>query len=125
MTPPAGNNLYEAARFVIVGGLATLTDLGVSVVLALTTGLSENAVTTLAFLTAFWVSYFGHRYFTFRKKGGALPFFCLAAGTLALRNLLVWLLVLAGVRGLAALIAAMAAVTAVTYLVAKFKIFRG
>lgn len=117
--------MWELIRFVIVGGAATVVDLAITIVLELFTDLSENVITTVAFLCAFWVSYFGHRYITFKKAGNMGAFFALAVSTLLLRNLIVFLLVHYVVSGLPALIVAMATVTIITYFIAKFKIFKG
>ncbi|MBP5243967.1 MAG: GtrA family protein [Succinivibrio sp.] len=118
-------SFYELVRFVIVGGAATLVDLAVTTALVFATSLHENIITSVAFITAFWVSYFGHKNFTFKKDGSAVAFFILAVSTLVIRNIIVWGLVLCNIRGLPALITAMVAVTAITYFVAKFKIFKG
>lgn len=118
-------SFYELVRFVIVGGAATLVDLAVTTALVFATSLHENIITSVAFITAFWVSYFGHKNFTFKKDGSAVSFFILAVSTLVIRNIIVWGLVLCNIRGLPALITAMVAVTAITYFVAKFKIFKG
>ena len=119
--------IFEVMRFVIVGGLATLVDLAVTVTLVygFDLGQSENLVTTVAFATAFLVSYFGHRFFTFQKNGKASAFLVLALSTLALRNIIVWFLTAYVMRGIVPLIIAMALVTVITYLVSKFGIFKG
>ena len=75
-------NFFELIRFVIVGGMSTVVDLVVTTVLVFTTALNANFITTIAFLTAFLVSFFGHRYFTFKRKGSILSFFALAVSTL-------------------------------------------
>lgn len=118
--------VFEIARFVIVGGMATAVDLFVTVLLVyvMDMGQSENIVTTVAFCTALLVSYFGHRFFTFHKKGSIVKFLGLALSTLALRNCIVLLLTAYVVRGIVALIAAMAIVTVITYVVSKFGIFK-
>ena len=118
-------SLWELMRFVIVGGAATAVDLSITIVMELFTNFSENVITTTAFLCAFWVSYFGHRYITFKKAGNMGAFFALAISTLLLRNVIVYLLVKYVVSGLPALIVAMAVVTIITYIIAKFKIFKG
>ena len=117
-------NYFELIRFVIVGGLATVVDLVMTTVLVFTTSFHENLITSIAFITAFWVSFFGNIYFTFKAKGSPVAFFALALSTLAIRNLIVYLLVIANIRGFTALIIAMAVVTVITYVVAKFKIFK-
>lgn len=116
--------IYEIVRFIIVGGLATVVDLTVTTVLVFITNLHENLITSVAFIIAFWVSYFGHRYFTFKANGSVVAFFLLAIATLILRNIIVYLLLLADIRGFAALITAMIIVTVITYAVAKIKIFK-
>ena len=118
-------NLYELVRFFIVGGLATVVDLLVTTVLFFATDFNENAITSLALIIAFWVSFFGHRYFTFKKKGSPVKFFVLAISTLLLRNLIVFLLVTVGIHGYAALLTAIVVVTAITYFFSKYKVFIG
>ena len=118
-------SLFEIFRFLVVGGAATVTDLAVTILLSYFTDFNENIITSSAFIIAFWVSYFGHRYFTFKKKGSVLAFFSLAVTTLILRNIIVFLLVRFVIDGLAALIIAMALVTVITFVIAKFKVFKG
>jgi putative flippase GtrA len=84
----------------------------------------ENIITSIAFITAFWVSFFGHRYFTFKKKGSPVSFFILSISTFLLRNVFVLALVSIDIRGYYALISSMVLVTAITYFVAKFKVFK-
>ena len=111
-------NFFELIRFVIVGGMST--------VLVFTTALNANFITTIAFLTAFLVSFFGHRYFTFKRKGSILSFFALAVSTLILRNIFVWFMLhILNLSNYPALIIAMVLVTGITYFVAKFKVFKG
>ena len=120
--------VFELLRFAIVGGLATIVDLAVTftMVYGLDMGQHENIVTSLAFAIAFFVSYFGHRFFTFHKNGSALKFLALALSTLVLRNVIVWGLTEFHImRGIAPLILAMALVTIITYIVSKFGIFKG
>ena len=81
-------SFYELVRFVIVGGAATLVDLAVTTALVFATSLHENIITSVAFITAFWVSYFGHKNFTFKKDGSAVSFFL--RDREALRPLLRW-----------------------------------
>lgn len=118
--------IFEILRFVIVGGLATLVDLSVTFALVYIAnmGTRENIVTTLAFCIAFFVSYFGHRFFTFHKNGSVIKFLALALSTLVLRNIIVWLLTTYVMRGIVPLILAMALVTVITYIVSKFGIFK-
>lgn len=119
-------NFFELIRFVIVGGMSTVVDLVVTTVLVFTTALNANFITTIAFLTAFLVSFFGHRYFTFKRKGSILSFFALAVSTLILRNIFVWFMLhILNLSNYPALIIAMVLVTGITYFVVKFKVFKG
>ena len=119
-------NFFELIRIVIVGGMSTVVDLVVTTVLVFTTALNANFITTIAFLTAFLVSFFGHRYFTFKRKGSMLSFFALAVSTLILRNIFVWFMLhILNLSNYPALIIAMVLVSAITYFVAKFKVFKG
>ncbi|SPT68425.1 GtrA-like protein [Anaerobiospirillum thomasii] len=118
------SHIFEIVRFILVGSAATLTDLIISAALIYMTPLSENAITTIAFAIAFFVSYFGHKNYTFKKDGKMLSFLALALGMLLLRNIIVYYLVLYVIAGLPALVIAMIFVTGITYLVSKFFVFK-
>ncbi|MGN1280379.1 MAG: GtrA family protein [Succinivibrio sp.] len=114
----------EFVRFVIVGGLATLTDFFLTTLMFFATSLSPNAITTLAFVLAFFVSFFGHRFFTFKKRGNPLSFFVLALCNLGIRNFFVWLFIyILNMHAYISLLLACALVTGITYFVSKFVIF--
>ncbi len=116
--------IFELMRFVLIGGLATLTDLAVTLAIFFTMpGLHENVVTSCAFAVAFFVSYFGHRYVTFRRGGSMLRFFMLSGSMLLLRNALVFIMVTYWMHGLIPIITAMALVTIITYLCSKLLVF--
>lgn len=120
-----GHGIFELLRFVFIGSLATLTDLCVTLLLFfLVPGIHENVVTTATFCTAFFVSYYGHRYVTFRQSGSMLRFFLLSGSMLLLRNILVFIFVTYWMRGLIPIITAMALVTVITYLISKYKVFK-
>lgn len=116
---------WQFARFVLVGGAATLTDLVVSVILLYGLNLHENVVTTATFGIAFFVSYFGHRNFTFKKQGSALKFLLLSSLMLIIRNLLVAFMLYLGLSGLPPLLIAMAAVMLLTFVASKYLVFKG
>ena len=121
-----GQGIFEILRFVAVGGLATLTDLTVTLLIFfIVPGVHENIVTTCAFAVAFFVSYFGHRYFTFKQQGSIWRFLALSGSMLVLRNLLVFIMVTYWMRGLPPIIIAMALVTIITYLISKYGVFAG
>ena len=90
---------WRLFRFGLVGGGATLVDLGTSVALfRVWPAISEHLVTTTAFFVAFWFSFFGHRYITFQKHGAIGKFLLVALFSLAVRNLLLSGLLFAGCR---------------------------
>jgi len=73
---------FRPARFALVGCVATLVHALILGVLVETAGLSPTAANLIAFLTAFGVSYFGHRRITFQSETPhrkAAPGFFLAA----------------------------------------------
>lgn len=114
----------QFARFVLVGGMATLTDLAISLILIYGFSLHENVVTTAAFCIAFFVSYFGHRNFTFKAKGSAVKFFTLSVAMLIVRNGLVAVMVMCGLRGILPILIAMAAVMVLTFVCSKYLVFK-
>lgn len=82
-------------RFALVGIAATLTHAVVLWALVSLAGIRPSGATLLAFAIAFGVSYLGHYNFTFRSKephAAALPAFGFAAGTGALLNLMIFVL---------------------------------
>ena len=81
-------------RFGGVGVVATLVHLSVAwSVLALYPQLSPLVANLIAFMTAFPVSYAGHKHLTFGAKGGAGRFFMLAVGGFCLNNGVLLLLI--------------------------------
>ncbi len=120
------SSFFELVRFVIVGSLATITDLSITFLLVfLFEGINSNLVTTIAFCIAFFVSFFGHKSYTFKKDGKMLSFFLLAISMLILRNIIVYLLELYIIKGLIAIIIAMFIVTFITFFISKFFVFKG
>lgn len=121
----SAGGVFEIMRFLLVGGLATLVDLCVTVVLLFTTSLHENIITTLAFAVAFLVSFFGHAKVTFNRSGSIVKFFALSISMLMLRNLIVFLLVTYVMRGLLPILISMACVMVITFIVSKKFVFNG
>lgn len=120
-----GKGIFELIRFIFIGGLATITDLVVTICLFfMFPSLHENIVTTIAFLIAFFVSYFGHSKVTFQKEGSIVKFFALSFSMLLLRNVILFLLVTFVMRGLIPIIISMILVTAITFVVSKFFVFK-
>lgn len=116
---------FQAARFIIVGIAATLTDLGVSTLLLKIFGWHETVCAAIGFAVAFWVSFFGHRFFTFRTFGNPFKFFLLAVSMLLLREIMIYSLTAIGIRGFMALFIPLCAVTLITFVVSNYKIFKG
>lgn len=58
------NAISQLIRFGIIGVLAALSHYGIAVSLT-NKGVNAAGSNLIAFIIAFWVSYFGHRYFSF------------------------------------------------------------
>ncbi|MCD8548494.1 MAG: GtrA family protein [Aeromonadaceae bacterium] len=115
---------WRLCRFGLVGGGATLIDLGCAALLLwLWPALAENLVSTAAFFVAFWFSFFGHRYVTFQKQGAVGKFLLVALFSLAVRNLLLLGLLWAGLSGLLPIVIATLAVTVLTYQLSRIWVF--
>ncbi len=115
---------WRLFRFGLVGGGATLVDLGTSALLLWCwPQLAENLVSTSAFFVAFWFSFFGHRYITFQKQGAVGKFLLVALFSLAVRNLLLLGLLGLGLSGLLPIVIATLSVTLLTYLLSRVWVF--
>ena len=64
--------IYQASKFLLVGILNTLIDLGIlnilSLILGITTGFSFSVLKVISFIVAVINSYFWNKFWTFRKK---------------------------------------------------------
>lgn len=115
---------WRLFRFGIVGGGATLVDMGTSALLFWSLGHpSEYLVTAIAFFVAFWFSFFGHRYITFQKPGSPHKFLLVALFSLSVRFMLLHGLLLLGMSGLLPVVVAMLAVTLLTYVLSRIWVF--
>ncbi|HGY5244333.1 TPA: GtrA family protein [Aeromonas salmonicida subsp. pectinolytica] len=115
---------WRLFRFGLVGGGATLVDLGTSIALFHTwPAISGHWVTTIAFMIAFWFSFFGHRYITFQKQGAIGKFLLVALFSLAVRNLILSGLLFAGLSGLLPVVIATLTVTVLTYILSRVWVF--
>ena len=115
---------WRLFRFGLVGGGATLIDLGTSTLMLWRwSHLAENLVSTSAFFVAFWFSFFGHRYITFQKHGAVGKFLMVALFSLAVRNVLLLALLWIGLSGLLPIVIATLAVTILTYLLSRVWVF--
>ncbi len=118
------SRLLQLVRFAIVGSLATLTDLVSSLILLYWFHFHENMVTTVAFATAFMVSFWGHQHYTFKVKGSIVKFLLIALLMLFCRNILVSFMLYLGLRGILAVLIAAAAVMMLTFVLSKTMVFR-
>lgn len=76
-------------RFIVVGGVATLTHLAVATTLILTIPTILPYLANLcAFTVAVVVSYLGHRHITFATRGSMLKFSAVSIGGFALNNMI-------------------------------------
>lgn len=114
----------QIVRFGIVGGAATATHMAVAAIL-LGVGVPWPVwvVNLVAFSIAFWVSFFGHRYFTFQSPGSPLRFLGAALAGLAVNNIcLAAALWLTGNDLLSIVLAAIAAPVAV-FVISRLWVF--
>lgn len=76
-------HIFQLARFTTTGSAAALTHYSI-VMLLFKRNIALQYANLIAFLLAYWVSYFGHRIFTFKAQHIAhrqtLPKFTLVAG---------------------------------------------
>ncbi len=125
------NTLAELLRFSVTGGLSSLVHFTVVVLLVEFGQLLPLTANVIAFLTAFSVSYFGHRHFTFARADksfstASLPrFFTIATMSFVMNESLFYYLL----HGLnmyypVALIIVLATVSAFTFTLSKFWAFR-
>lgn len=77
------SNIYAFSKFCIVGGAAAFTHYLIFMLLVHLTSITLALDNLMAFSIAFWVSYFGHRIFTFNvhktRHRHVLPKFLLVA----------------------------------------------
>jgi putative flippase GtrA len=116
--------------FLMVGGAAALTHLGVFVWLSQTSALWPEVSNALGFVVAFLVSFTGHRWLSFADAGTGLLQSLWRFGATALAgfasNEVVFMLLhrLLGWPGLPALVAALIVAAGQTFLLGRFWAFR-
>lgn len=115
-----------AARFGLVGGVATMAHLAIAAILsAWWPALSEFVVNLCGFLVAFQISLVGHRRLTFRRRGRARRFFLLALSGFLLNNgVLALLLTSTHIDGFWAIGIATLTVPLITYVGSRLWAFR-
>ena len=112
-------------RFLFVGGIATLTHLGIAAALwTLLPRTSPYAINAAAFLVAFGVSFYGHRHLTFGLPGSPFKFFVIALAGFALNNAILTAGLYLAVPPLAAIMVATICVPILTYFASALWAFR-
>lgn len=115
----------EVLRFCLVGGFATLTHLGVATLLVQRFApLNVFMVNLLAFTCAFWVSFVGHRYFTFRTKGSVLKFLMSSLVGLAVNNTFLAVAFRMSKDDLLSIVTAAAIAPIVVFILSRFWVFK-
>ena len=116
--------LWTVARFGVIGLLATAVHLLVASLCFLVGGLQELPANILAFAVAFPVSYFGHRYFTFRTAGSAIRFLMVSGASFVANNtILVALLEILELEGVYAITAALVLTPVMVFLLSRYWVF--
>jgi putative flippase GtrA len=114
----------EIVRFAIVGAAATLVHATLNIVLL---SFWPDGIAYLinfaSFAAAFVVSYGGHSWFTFGRRGGLGKFLAAALAGFALNNLLLALLLAATDNTVLALTVATCAAPALVYVLGKYWVF--
>ena len=112
-------------RFALVGVSATFTHIGMAgLILFLQPLANPYPVNFAAYALGFFVSYYGHRYLTFRTKGSMSRFLLVALAGFGLNNLLVAILLAASTSSFLAILIATATVPVLTYLASARWVFR-
>lgn len=116
---------WQFLRFFIVGGMATLTHLLTALCLTsvLWQDLSVYIVNFLSFMTAFFVSYIGHRYITFCQSGSIIKFFVIALGGFIMNNIVLFFVTHMGLKDFIAIATSTIFVPIVTYTFSKLWAF--
>ena len=112
-------------RFAFVGLAATFVHVGLAGLFLL--GMPESnpyLVNFLAYAVGFLVSYYGHRYLTFKTAGSMVRFLLVALTGFALNNLLVTALLAASASSFMAILIATAIVPVLTYMVSSLWVFK-
>jgi putative flippase GtrA len=111
-------------RFALVGVGATFTHIGSAwLILYLYPLANPYLVNLVAYALGFFVSYFGHRYLTFRTTGSMGRFLLVVVAGFGLNNLIVTFLLAASVSSFLAILIATAAVPVLTYIASSRWVF--
>jgi putative flippase GtrA len=122
---PAVKDVGRPLRFAIVGGCATLTHIGFAWLFLFQYPLANPyLVNSIGYGLGFFVSYFGHRYLTFRTTGSMARFLLVVLAGFGLNNLIVTLLLALSASSFFAILVATAAVPVLTYIASSRWVFR-
>jgi len=121
------NTMLQAARFGVVGVLATLTHIAVAIAIVELVALPVFWANIGAFCVAAFVSYGGNHRWTFGRSGchaRYLPRFLSIAGLgLALGQIMVWAITEAGGHYRVAIVTVAVTVPVFTFLASRFFVF--
>ncbi len=119
-------HFWQLNRFALVGGMATLVHLSVSRLLFFYRGdLPELMVNSVAFFIAFFVSFLGHRHFTFKTQGSIIKFLSVSLlGFLINNSLLFYIVQTQYLKGWNAILLSTLSVPILTYILSKLWVFR-
>ena len=119
-------HFWQLNRFVLIGAIATFVHLFVSrAILLYQANLPELVVNSLAFVVAFFISFLGHRHFTFKVQGSMIKFLSVSLLGFLVNNTLLFYIVKAQfLSGWDAILLSTLSIPILTYLLAKLWVFR-
>ena len=122
----ATHHFWQLNRFAIVGATATLVHLSVSrLILLYHDNLPELEVNSIAFIIAFFISFGGHRYFTFKAQGSIVKFLGVSVFGFSVNNALLFYIVETHfLTGWNAILLSTLSVPILTYFLSKLWVFR-
>lgn len=112
-------------RFLLVGLIATAVHLFVANVILWFFDTSPYLANMIAFLLAFFFSFYGHRYLTFKVDGVMWKFFLVAISGFLINNFILSILLFFGLRDMVSLTIATLSVPVITYLASSLWAFNG
>lgn len=111
-------------RFSVIGLLATLVHLGIAAIVLTCMNEALFLANLLAFIVAVNVSFFGHRFFSFRRNGNFSRFFIITLSGFAFNNIILSGLVYFELtEGLLAITISTLCVPFMVFLLSRFWVF--
>ncbi|MCL1127453.1 GtrA family protein [Shewanella surugensis] len=122
----AASHFWQLNRFALVGVLATIVHLSVSrLVFFYQANFPEFGVNAIAFSIAFFVSFWGHKHFTFQVNGSMMKFLGVSLLGFVVNNILLFYIINAGfLTGWNAILLSTLSVPILTYFLSKLWVFR-